>query len=385
MTHKIELTAVGSGYYRVMVDGVQVSQHIAEREASERATNEKLNALGSEVYYDHDYRVDVDAVIGCDVVVPPGPTPKPEPEPTPNKERQLIGGWRIKNPFGKGAMAIDWDNRLLYMIGHTQRNELLVFDLPEMGTGENQADWPILNRRETVQGFWSGGYGNGVCLWQGKVWVSAKNIYDTNPPSTFEMFAIDGEKKLINLPRQKFSGFVKIGPGIDPLVGCGGYESGQGWCRGPSLGTMDGQVLIDNQQTTEWDKMTPREPNYSGSPWVAIGPQNGEGRWACDRVYGGGLMLPEGVVYWPWMGTGDLQYSRQNATFGDEARDRTYKYVYDRETYQLKSYERVDNKAVMGHEIDADGNVYLSLAKQWKSEQYQVDPVVAVFTDIATA
>lgn len=50
-------TAVNSGYYRVFVDGVQVSQHNSDREANERACNEKEANPDMEVYYDHDYKV----------------------------------------------------------------------------------------------------------------------------------------------------------------------------------------------------------------------------------------------------------------------------------------------------------------------------------------
>lgn len=53
----IELTAKGSGYYRVFVDSLQVSQHTTEREAAERAINEKTDT--NNVYYDHDYHVQV--------------------------------------------------------------------------------------------------------------------------------------------------------------------------------------------------------------------------------------------------------------------------------------------------------------------------------------
>lgn len=52
-----KFTAKNSGYYRVFVDGVQVSQHITEREALEEATEQKTMAPEKEVYFDHDYKV----------------------------------------------------------------------------------------------------------------------------------------------------------------------------------------------------------------------------------------------------------------------------------------------------------------------------------------
>ena len=59
----VEFTARGSGYYRVFVDGAQVSRHVAEREAAERAVNEAESNPGAHVRYDHDYEVDVAFVV----------------------------------------------------------------------------------------------------------------------------------------------------------------------------------------------------------------------------------------------------------------------------------------------------------------------------------
>lgn len=74
----LKLTAVGSGYYRVFVDGIQVSQHTAEREAIESAADHALT--GAVVYYDHDYRVDVEAAVAA----PAPPVVEPiEHKPTP--------------------------------------------------------------------------------------------------------------------------------------------------------------------------------------------------------------------------------------------------------------------------------------------------------------
>jgi hypothetical protein len=53
----ISLTAAAQGYYRVFVNDEQVSQHVQEREAAERVTNEKLKDPSADVYYDHDYKV----------------------------------------------------------------------------------------------------------------------------------------------------------------------------------------------------------------------------------------------------------------------------------------------------------------------------------------
>lgn len=71
MTDPIDLTATGGGYFRVFVDGVQVSQHTAEREAAERATELAIQNPLSTVTYDHDYSVRVDAPLPVDEPLPP--------------------------------------------------------------------------------------------------------------------------------------------------------------------------------------------------------------------------------------------------------------------------------------------------------------------------
>lgn len=57
----LEVIAEGSGMYRVLVDGVQVSQHTSERKALKRALDEKLAQPEAEVFYEHDYLVRIEA------------------------------------------------------------------------------------------------------------------------------------------------------------------------------------------------------------------------------------------------------------------------------------------------------------------------------------
>jgi len=71
--------AEGSGLYRVFEDGVEVSQHSQERKAQESAVEHKLEDPCRQVYYDHDYRVRIDAP-GCEE---PELPPELEPEPPP--------------------------------------------------------------------------------------------------------------------------------------------------------------------------------------------------------------------------------------------------------------------------------------------------------------
>ena len=68
----IKLTAIGSGYYRVYVNDIEVSRHTSEREAIESAF-EKIKANPNVlVHYKHDYDVTVkdDAVIISPTIPP---------------------------------------------------------------------------------------------------------------------------------------------------------------------------------------------------------------------------------------------------------------------------------------------------------------------------
>lgn len=66
----ISFTAVGSGYYRVMKNDVQFSQHTTEREALESLANVLLGDPAANVYMYHDYRVE-GAVDGLGGTTPP--------------------------------------------------------------------------------------------------------------------------------------------------------------------------------------------------------------------------------------------------------------------------------------------------------------------------
>lgn len=71
----INLTAQGSGYYIVSVNGVDTTSHVTEREAIEAAVNQEQANPNSVVSYRHDYMVRVDQV--ADPVPAPGPIPSP--------------------------------------------------------------------------------------------------------------------------------------------------------------------------------------------------------------------------------------------------------------------------------------------------------------------
>jgi hypothetical protein len=296
------------------------------------------------------------------------------------RQRQLVGGWRLRQSFSRGSFAIDFATMRCMVQGHGPSNTVVEFQLPQRGTGTNPSNWPQVQPSTAPRRFWpSDTYANGICFWQGKFWVSPRKHYDTAPPSNLTLFAADGETRVVNLPRQKFSGFVKRGPGLEPLLGSGGYESGQGSACGPTLGTLNGQVLINFNFGGNWDSREVRDPDYSTvgntDSWVAYAPRNGQGRWGCDWISGGGLVLPEGICYWPQFGTGQLDYAYQSRCFARSWRNA--KYVYDAETHRLKRTEAVPDVpgwfAVGGQEVDAAGRVYLS------QESPEADVIIRVY------
>jgi len=62
-TMDINLRALGQGYFKVIVNGSVMSQHVQEREASQEAINAKLADPTAEVVYKHDYEVVVETNI----------------------------------------------------------------------------------------------------------------------------------------------------------------------------------------------------------------------------------------------------------------------------------------------------------------------------------
>jgi len=88
---------------------------------------------------------------------------------------------------------------------------------------------------------------------------------------------------------------------------------------------------------------------------------NGElqGRWASDRIYGGGLVLSQGVTFWAWMGTGVLDYRSQTYTFAADSMNRTYEYRYTPQGQFVSYQARPDLGVITGQEIGPDGKTYL--------------------------
>lgn len=313
---------------------------------------------------------------------------------------RLVGGWRLAQEYPRGGLAIDFDGRRGFVGGHAQRQEIVEFSLAsgdgaakagEMispGTGDDVMKWPRLDPVRVHPGFWEEGYVGGLFYQDDTLWVSPKKFYDMSPPPRFRLYGKNlrtgkVETREVELPRQAFGGgFVKGKPGTI-LLGCGGYESGQGSVAGPTLATLDGKVLIGqaNHGTLDFARRELRPATYWPANhvdgWIALEPREGVGRWACDRVHAGGIWRPRGVAYWALLGIGDIDYARQNETFA--ATTETWLYTYDPQRYDRVEFTKWEHGHVHGHEVGPDGRVYLLIRNAWASGVARTDSVIKVF------
>lgn len=373
---------------------------------------------------------------------PPVVPPPPDPPPVPTA-RQLLGGWKLAGPFFRAGTAIQFDStgklpQKAWLVGMGEgAAPIYEYDLPPMGTGSDVNAWPRVDPVREIAPWWERGHCNGLVLWKGKLWAAPRVFYATGEliyPDLI-LYAEDGEQLRIDFPggadQAKFAGFVKRGPDLDFDLGGGGYKSGSPPAAGPTWATRAGEKLIDWDYPSlpdpgNWNLRCPRPANYipftrtwaHGDPdrvphpdaethperddprftwdasigywkgevkddWPAWIPRNGEGRWASDRVWGGGLIVGTEVWFWPRMATKRVDYFQQGApgsTFGDTAFDRTYLYKFDRATRALKGWEETDLGCVRGQEIDAAGRLYLSVENQWQGDgPYKVDPAMLVY------
>lgn len=409
----LEITRVGR--HKLLKGGVLISEHTDSDEAIQKAINlgpgeyevqmaaKKIKVPKPPAPAPTPVPVPTPTPVPEPTPVPdpvPTPTPTPTPQPTPTPipapgGRTLLGGWRLNQDFGRGTIAIDFARMKLWMSGHVQALDIVEYDLPPMGSGSDVNAWPQVDPVRRIPLWWpyqEGVYVNGLCFWREKLWVTIRVFYAQNAAvfPTLTLYAEDGERITLNLPTQQFSGFVKRGPDLDPLIGCGGYDSGQGTVSGPTLATIDGQVLRTygwpaqpGPNLEHWNERAPREPNYwvkgHTDSWVGWEPRvvNGvlEGRWASDAIFGGGLVLPEGVTYWPIMGLGELDYALQSLCFVPWGQTRTYEYRYDASTHQFVSYRQMPelgNAPIKGQELGPDGKVYLAQEGAWGASHVAV-------------
>ena len=332
----------------------------------------------------------------------PLPDPVPDPVPPPTKplffEKKLIGGYKLKGEFARGTITTDFKNRVIYMTGHAQRNEVYKYAMPDNFGTADMATWPVLSPIEIIPGWWPSdkGYANGLFVDNdGELWAAPRVFYDMAPPPVTELYPRSNptQPRVIPVPRQQFAGFMNSIDNTMEYIGGGGYESGQGSAFGPCLAKMDGTPLIYHDFSGTWDKRCPREPNYISEDgkdsWVClnprINPETGklEGRWACDRLFGGGLLLDDGFYFFPLMAVGPVAYRVQSETFDVDGVMQNYVYRFDRNTYKLIDWTPFNDfgtsDAVSGQEIGPDGKIYLARRNAWRSGLYEVDTAVCVY------
>ncbi|MFO7902082.1 MAG: hypothetical protein R6U98_05440 [Pirellulaceae bacterium] len=301
---------------------------------------------------------------------------------------KLIGGIRIKQDFAEKGLAIDFERGRIFAAGHAQRNEIHEYKLPEIGSGESVTAWPVAPRVATHERFWDTGNARGLQVRDGKLYVSTKVFYDMKPgPVNISSKDLStGETDRFEIPslgKGAFGGgFVKGHP-TEWLIGCGGYESGQGSVAGPTCARVDGTKLLNqvNHGSMVFGSREVREPNYwpkgRVNSWPALNPVDGVGQWACDRVYGGGIWHRRGLCFWAIMGVGEIDYSRQSETFTKA--QKVYLYTYDPTTYKDVEYTEWPYGAVIGQDIGPDGKIYLLIRNAWKGGRYKTGAAIHVF------
>jgi hypothetical protein len=281
-------------------------------------------------------------------------------------------------------MAIDFATMKAYVGSHAHDEHLNIYDLPTMGVGEDIADWPIVQQSGQVAKFWDRGNRVGVMIRDGKLWVNTKVFYDMSP-GTLKLYGKDletGEVETlpVNLSQPAFgAGFIKGHP-LQWMIGCGGYESGQGSVAGPTAALVDGTILLDQANHGAAFELRERRPaNYSAATdtWMTLNPRDGVGVWAADRVYGGGVWRPDGLCFWPIMGIGDIDYARQSETFSIEQQSMFY--TYDPQSYDQVAFEPWAHGSVVGQEVNGNGRVYLLTRDAWASTWNGRDNAIKVF------
>jgi hypothetical protein len=311
----------------------------------------------------------------------------------------LAGGWRLNQAYCKVGLAINFSTMKAWTLGHAQTMPLAEYQLPAMGSGTNFNSYPIVGQAKsygnpyTISG-WNSNYGTqlyaGGLMWRdGLLWMSGKGFYAASgsfPSTVIKKFSLGSSAAIAETitiasrPCQAFGGgFIKGHP-TDILVGCGGYESGQGSRSGPCWMKLDGTVLNEfgdfSGPKLEREKRT---NNYScpNDGWF-VPPDGSIGYWFAGRIWGGGLYLGGKVCFWVDQGTGPINYSYQTETFGNTSARYLCKYG---DGEHFGTYEPFPYATVAGSEISPDGSkVYLLLRDAWMTNGgWDPAPVLACF------
>jgi hypothetical protein len=96
----MNIASKGSGYFRVFVNGAEVSRHVQAHKAHQRAYFEKTTNPKNDVRVkaDLEYEYTVGVVVPVPVPEPPPPEPPPDPIPTPEPEPARKRGSFIGDP-----------------------------------------------------------------------------------------------------------------------------------------------------------------------------------------------------------------------------------------------------------------------------------------------
>jgi hypothetical protein len=347
---------------------------------------------------------------------PPPPPPPPPPQPSSRikvSDFKLVGGIRLNETYSGGGLAIDFEKGLIYQGGHSQRDMIVVHELPAIGIGEpgtKHANWPMaVKRGELAPWHKAQPYGDnanmtdcnlGLTMRDGKLWCSARVKYDTSATNrNIILVADDGERINVPLERAGFGGgFIEGHP--DLLIGCGGYRSGQGSKAGPTVARLDGTRLLDAPIFNDM-RFGARTPRASGSwpvtgkdEWYAFIPRkdNGElctmeealagvgvGAWNSDSIYDGGVWTPRGLMFWATMGMGVLDYKLQSPQFAKSGMSRPFLYTYDPITFEYQGFEAWPFGDIHGCEVGPDGRIYLMRDNAWSGTYGQPYSAIYVF------
>lgn len=309
-------------------------------------------------------------------------------------QKRVIGGMKLTGEFARGEIAVDEANRMIYQTGHAQRREIYRYEMPDNFGNEDPDSWPILPIKEIIPA-WSPpteGYVNGLAMDEaGELWIAPRYFYDMAPPRETNLYARSGAVRNIPVPRQQYSGFLTSQSGKIEYLGGGGYESGQGSAFGPTVTRIaDAKPIISFGFNSNWNDRCPREPNYFAhdgkDSWVCLMPRYNEqgileGRWACDRIYGGGIELADGFYFFAWCAVGAVDYAVQSETFDVDGILSTYVYRFDK-TGKLLEWTLmpvVGSQPVVGQDVGRSGRVYLNQRNVWKSGLYKVDSGVRIY------
>lgn len=331
----------------------------------------------------------------------------------------LVGGYKLKEPWARGSFAVDWRTLILRMTGHVHGNTIQTYNL---ANAEPLEAWPEVYPSQVDYGWWpnqkpgaAGFYANGLWFDGDRWWAVCRGTYDMDPAGDMNLYASDGTVWNLPLAQQRFSGFVKTPPDVNliswPYLGCGGYESGQGTCSGPTLADYTGQVFLEYDWLASpgpnleyWDTRAPRLPDYFPEArvdsWIGWRPRTRnnvlEGRWASDWLYGGGVILPDGpLCYFPYQGTGELKYDwhqnpngfdQRTITFAEgEWCNRSCLLAYDPATFQVIEFDRLLDftNPVRGQEIDPQGRLWLAEGYGHGDAEVKIRVYQVVYEDLS--